>query len=248
MTRQPTAEETARTQAETAKLDAEIEEVKANVAKTAAEITKLNAEARKAVADAATAEELFVINRIMREEAERKLKNELASNEHHQVYLFNSAVSEATVKLCIQRLTEWHRVYPGKPFEIIFTSPGGAIIDGMALFDFIQFLRRNGHHITTSTLGYAASMAGILLQAGDTRAMGREAWLMIHEASFGAQGKIGEIEDTVEWVKKVQERVLGIFASRSKMSKRAIKSKWTRKDWWIDSDEALELGLVDELR
>ena len=55
-------------------------------------------------------------------------------------------------------------------------------------------------------------MAGILLQAGDIRIMGAESWLMIHEISFGASGKIGEIEDTVEWVKKIQERVVKIFA------------------------------------
>jgi ATP-dependent Clp endopeptidase proteolytic subunit ClpP len=132
--------------------------------------------------------------------------------------------------------------------EIIFSSGGGSIVDGMALYDFIQDLRAQGHRITTSTLGIAASMAGILLQAGDVRTMGREAWLMIHEAAFRTEGKIGEIEDTVDWIKKVQERVLLIFAARSQMSAEDIRAKWTRRDWWIDSDEALQLGLVDALR
>ncbi len=91
-------------------------------------------------------------------------------------------------------------------------------------------------------------MAGILLQAGDVRTMGRESWLLIHQAAFSALGSTYEIEDRVEWVKRIQDRILDIFADRSKLTKAQIRRRWHRKDWWIDSDEALKLGLVDELR
>ena len=30
--------------------------------------------------------------------------------------------------------------------------------------------------------------------------------------------------------------------------KNKIKRNWDRKDWWIDADECLKLGLVDEIR
>ena len=50
----------------------------------------------------------------------------------------------------------------------------------------------------------AASMAGILLQAGDTRWVGHQAWVMIHRAAFGAWGKTHEIEDEVEFVKELK--------------------------------------------
>jgi len=132
--------------------------------------------------------------------------------------------------------------------EIVFSSPGGSIVDGMELFDFIQHLRNEGHKITTGTLGYAASMAGILLQAGDVRWMGHQAWVMIHRAAFGAIGKTFEIEDEVRYVKRIEDRILDVFTSRSHLSKLKIKRNWDRKDWWISSDEALELGLVDEVR
>jgi ATP-dependent protease ClpP protease subunit len=80
---------------------------------------------------------------------------------------------------------------------------------------------------------------------------------MIHEASFGASGKTGEIEDRVDWIKRVQDQFLSIFAERcaeadpatatKKLSKRQIKDKWSRTDWWINAEEALEYGLVDEI-
>ena len=132
--------------------------------------------------------------------------------------------------------------------EIIFSSPGGSIIDGFELFDHIQQLRNEGHHITTGTLGYAASMAGILLQAGDTRWVGQQAWLMIHRAAFGAYGKTFEIEDEVKFIKRIEERILDIFTSRSKLTTNKIKRNWDRKDWWISADESIDLGLVDEVR
>ncbi len=191
---------------------------------------------------------MAIIARYAREAVERETAEKLSSNDYNRVLLFNGSVSEGSVKLAINRLTEWHRLSPGAPIEVIFSSGGGSVVDGMALFDFLTDLRNSGHRVTTSTLGVAASMAGILLQAGDWRTMGREAWLMIHEASFHAEGKVGEIDDTVEWVKKVQERVLRIFAERSHMTVDEIREKWNRRNWWIDSDEALRLGLVDALR
>jgi len=131
---------------------------------------------------------------------------------------------------------------------IFFNSPGGEVVSGMNLYDFIGELRQKGHFIITATRGYAASMAGILLQAGDRRVMGKEAYLLIHEVSFSAAGSMGDVEDTVEWVKKVQNRVLDIFADRSKMSRDDIESHWKRKDWWLSSVESLEAGFVDEVK
>jgi ATP-dependent protease ClpP protease subunit len=93
----------------------------------------------------------------------------------------------------------------------------------------------------------AASMAGILLQAGDERVMGKETWVLLHEASFLAAGKIGEVDDTVEWVKKVQKRILAIFAGRSNLSRSQIERRWKRKDWWLSSTDCLKHGFVDKV-
>ncbi len=71
---------------------------------------------------------------------------------------------------------------------------------------------------------------------------------MIHRAAFGAWGKTYEIEDEVKFVKRLEERILDIFTSRSKLTRNKIKRNWDRKDWWISSDEAKDLGLIDEIR
>ena len=98
----------------------------------------------------------------------------------------------------------------------------------------------------------AAWMGGILLQSGDKRVMSKESWLLLHRGSGGAVGSMGEIEDTVEWFKKMDERILNIFFGRSRvgskpMTKPQLKRAFERKDWWLDADESLALGLCDEV-
>jgi len=231
------------------------EEIKADVRLKEAEALKTEMEAKnieslakKSQADAKKAElELKLKQLDWDKMAEKRLKEKAVDDENH-LYRFNGEVGRGSVERCMHKLTEWHRLDPKCDIEIIFSSPGGSIIDGFELFDFIQHLRNDGHHVTTGSLGYAASMAGILLQAGDTRWIGHQAWLMIHRAAFGAWGKTYEIEDEVKFVKRLEERILDIFTSRSNLTRNKIKRNWDRKDWWISADESVDLKLVDEIR
>ena len=223
---------------------------------------KLEAEARKADAEARKAEEeaenarlgsefqavSLAMSRLQLAEMEHTAAAERARDERHHVYWFTGVVSDASVKACISRLTQWDRLDSGCDIKIVFNSPGGSVIDGMALFDFITSLRAR-HHVTTEVRGYAASMAGILLQAGDHRVIGPESYLMIHEISAGAMGKIGEIKDSVKFYERIGERVIDIFVNRSggKCSREKFQKSWERIDWWLTSDEAYALGFADEI-
>lgn len=201
--------------------------------KTLAEITQIEAAASVASLQAAATAQ---------SEAWR-----LADNRFHHVYMFTEPVNGQSVSKCMTQLDVWKRVDPGCPITIVFNSPGGGVIDGMALFDYILQLRASGHKVTTKAMGFAASMAGILLQAGDVRQMGREAYLLIHEISTVTGGTMGQIEDEVTFLKKIQSRIVDIFAERAKISRARIEKGWKRKDWWLDSTEALKLGFVDEI-
>lgn len=237
-------------EAEKARKETELAEQRA-----AGELRKLEAETEHQAAMASFINEqargsraIAAVQEIQADQAAESERERKANDKYNFIYKFNSEVSATSVTACMDQLTKWERLHPGQGIEIIFNSPGGGVIEGMALFDYLKALERKGHKITTVAYGYAASMAGILLQAGTTRAIGRESYILIHEVSFGVMGKIGEVEDEVDFIKKIQDRVLDIFAERSTMSRRAIKSRWTRKDWWLDSVEALESGFVDEVR
>lgn len=208
------------------------------------------AEQRKTLAEADEAEAKATVANLVREREQEKRRKELAANEHHFVYPFSGEVTSSSVQNCVKQLMTWARTDPNCDMEIIFTSPGGSIPDGMFLFDFIQDLRKANHTITTGTYGMAASMAGILLQAGDIRWMSDMSWVLIHRAAFGVVGQTFDVEDRLKWIKRIEKQIIGIFVSRSggKITAQKIKRNWERADWWIDSDEALDLGLVDEVR
>lgn len=207
-----------------------------------AEAALFEAQARERLADARKSE--IALERLKEDRAE-----ELASDRYHQVYRFASSVNETSVAACMAVLGKWSRLKPGCDIEVVFTSPGGSVLHGFALFDFLRSLSRQGHKIITTDLGYSASMAGILLQAGDLRRMGKESYFHIHEISTGAIGKIGEIEDAVDFANKMMTRVVEIFVERSggKITAAKLRKMYERKEAWFSSEEALKYGLVDEV-
>ncbi len=212
-----------------------------------AEREKSLAEARKFDAETRKLEAEYEQEQIAADKARTDRLEVLAGDNYNRVYQFVTEVNSTTVSACITKLTAWARMDPEAPITIVFNSPGGSVVPGLQLFDFVRDLREGGIRVTVKALGIAASMAGILLQAGDVRIMGREAWILIHEASFAAAGTTGQVEDQVEWVKKVQERILDIFAERSKVKRTFIKSHWTRKNWWLSSDDCIKYGFVDKV-
>lgn len=143
-------------------------------------------------------------------------------------------------------LDHWRR-RNSEPIEINICSPGGSVVDGFCFYDAVQRCRRSGIHIITRATGLAASMAVVLLQAGDERIMDENGLLMIHEVSASVRGKTSEMLDTMVGITKYQDRSLGILAERSGMSKTGIARKWKKTDWYLDAAEALKLGFVDRV-
>jgi ATP-dependent Clp endopeptidase proteolytic subunit ClpP len=165
-----------------------------------------------------------------------------------RVYLFSDEVGEDSVRRALETLDRWHRRNPGAPIEIILNSPGGRVTEGLALFDYLRWLSGQGHHITTVALGRAASMGSVLLQAGDTRVVGRNSMIMLHEVSAGAIGTVQRVQDQVEHMNRVQEQLIALLCDRSKLTPAKLRKRWVHHDWWLSATEALELGLVDEIR
>lgn len=171
-----------------------------------------------------------------------------ATADENLSYTFAEVVSEKSVKLCLETLGNWSRRHKDKPMELILNSPGGSVIYGLALFDYIIGLRKRGHYITVVVLGYACSMGSYLLQAADRRVIGRYSMVMIHELSSAAIGSLAQIQDEAKYLKLLQSQLYDILAERSTLKLQQIKSRCARKDWWLTAEEALALGFVDEIQ
>lgn len=178
----------------------------------------------------------------------RNNKNTDAHADYARIYTFYDPVKAVSVTKCMEELGNWSRRDPGQAIKIVLNSPGGAVLDGLAMYDFIMSLRASGHHVEVVALGMAASMGGVLLQAGDKRTMGRNSWLLIHEVGTGAIGTVSEVEEAVEFSKRLQDNIVEILAHRSKLTSKSIKLKWKKSDWWLNAQEALDLELIDEIQ
>ncbi len=203
-------------------------------------LQRAHAELRKAVADAERAE-------IELAEARRRDADAVADAARRLVYTFYAEVDEESVRAAMGTLGTWSRREPGAPITVVLNSPGGRVLDGLALYDFLQHLREVGHYLRIEVLGRAASMGGVLLQAGDDRVIGASAFLLVHEVSGGVEGKSSELTDRVEFYELMEKRLLAILAGRSTLTERQIKAKWNRKDWWLTADEAVTLGFADTI-
>lgn len=111
---------------------------------------------------------------------------------------------------------------------------------------FILKLRADGHHVTV-IVGQAASMGGILLQAGDKRIIGVSSRVLIHEVSLSTTGNVQKMDDDVEAPKANWDKLAHILAFRSHLTVAEVKRKAYRFDWWLTAKEAVADGFADEI-
>jgi ATP-dependent Clp endopeptidase proteolytic subunit ClpP len=214
----------------------------------AALVAKYEAEtaSHKALASKLRAEGTF----LRRRDAMLKQEQEEADSSVYEqrILEFTREVDEDSVNEAITTLSEW-RARGKKPITIRLSSPGGDCVAGLALYDYILSLRAERIRVVTIGIGWAASMAGILLQAGTKRYVTANAHILIHEVAVSGlpHMKIPELEDYAYFLKSLQHRGNLILAERSTLTIEEIEERSKRTDWWLTADEAIELGFADGL-
>ena len=140
---------------------------------------------------------------------------------------------------------------PEDPITLYINSGGGTVGDGLAMIEAINLARRRyGVRIDTVVLGYAYSMGAIVMQAGDTRTIGRFGTLMLHSSQWMISGEDERVfKDYQRLSAHYQEVVAQLFAARtgqrdSSWWRRYI---WSGRDRFLGPDECLQLGLVDRV-
>lgn len=129
--------------------------------------------------------------------------------------------------------------------SLYINSPGGSITSGMAIYDTMNFVKSK---VSTICIGMAASMAAFLLSSGEKgkRFILPNAEVMIHQPLGGAQGQATEIKIAAEHILKVKKRMNTILAANTNQDIETIE-KDTERDNFMDSKEALDYGIVDQI-
>ena len=129
--------------------------------------------------------------------------------------------------------------------NIYINSPGGSITAGLAIYDTMNFIESD---VSTTCIGIAASMAAFLLSSGKKgkRYILPNSEVMIHQPLGGAQGQATEIKIAAERIIKLKNKLNKILSENTNKNLEEI-DRDTERDYFMDSKEALEYGIVDKI-
>ena len=134
---------------------------------------------------------------------------------------------------------------PGKDVSIYINSPGGSVYAGLGIYDTMQYISSD---VSTICTGMAASMAAVLLVAGEKgkRFALRHSRVMIHQPMGGAQGQASDIEITAREIQKLKKELYSIIADHSGQPFDKVERDSDR-DYWMTAQEAKEYGMIDDV-
>jgi len=132
-----------------------------------------------------------------------------------------------------------------RDIQMFINSPGGSVIDGMGIYDTMQYVSPD---IATICTGLAASMGAVLLCAGNKgkRTCLPHSRVMIHQPSGGMQGQFSDMEISFKLIKQLRKELYNIMATHTGKTFEQIEEDSDR-DNWMTAQEAREYGLVDEV-
>ena len=130
-----------------------------------------------------------------------------------------------------------------KNITVRINSPGGDVFDGITIYN---RLKQHKAKITVVVEGLAASIASIIMLAGDEVQIGTGALVMIHLPWTWAAGNRKDLETTIERLLDVEDQLLNIYQKRVKKYTRAEIKTMLEKETWLDADQALDMGLIDK--
>ena len=136
-----------------------------------------------------------------------------------------------------------------QPFEMIISTNGGDAREMFAIYDMMRLIRKD---CDIETLGVGKVMsAGVPLLAAGTkgkRRIGKYCRIMLHNVSAGTIGAIPQMQNEMKEVEKIQKQYIEILAAETNMTEKQIKRLINKNvNVYLSAEEALELGIVDEI-
>ena len=162
-----------------------------------------------------------------------------------RIIFLSGEIDDYTANLVVAQMLFLEMEDPDKEINLYINSPGGSVTAGMAIYDTMQYLRCP---VSTLCIGMAASRGAFLLAAG-AKGMRRtlpNAEIMIHQPLGGAQGQASDIVIHAENILKIKKKMNQILAQRTGQPLEKVEQD-TDRDHFLDAEEALAYGIVDEI-
>jgi len=162
------------------------------------------------------------------------------------VIFLGQPIDDTVSNLIIAQMLFLEAENPEKDISIYVNSPGGSITAGLAIYDTMQYVKPD---IATICIGQAASMAAVLLAAGNKgkRYCLPNSRVLIHQPWMqGLGGQAADIDIHAKDILRQRHRLNEILAHHTGQAVEKI-ARDTDRDYILQAKEAVEYGIVDQV-
>jgi ATP-dependent Clp protease protease subunit len=162
-----------------------------------------------------------------------------------RIVFLGSSLDDDVANITIAQFLFLESEDPDKDIQLYINSPGGVVTAGLAVYDTMRYVRCP---VSTICIGQAASMAAVLLGAGET---GRRYGLphsrvLLHQPLGGARGQATDIEIQAREIRHLKDVIIDILVSSTGQSRDDIIRDIDR-DFYMSVAQAKDYGLIDEV-
>ena len=184
----------------------------------------------------------YVIERTSRGERSYDIFSRLLMD---RIIFLGTGIDDNVANIIVAQLLFLDAEDPERDVYLYVNSPGGGVYAGLAIYDTIQHMRAP---VATFAVGIAASMAAVLVSAGEKGKRGAlpNSRIMIHQPSGGSQGTASDIEIAAKEILYTRTRLNEILAKHTGQSLEQIQDDVDR-DRFMSPEEAVEYGLIDRV-
>jgi ATP-dependent Clp protease protease subunit len=162
------------------------------------------------------------------------------------IIFLGTPVDDTIANLIIAQMLFLAAEDPEKDISLYINSPGGSITAGMAIYDTMQFVKND---ITTICIGQAASMAALLLCAGESnkRYALPNSRILIHQPSMGGlSGQATDIDIHAREILRMREITNQLLAKHTGQRLDKVE-KDVERDFIMNAQQSKEYGIVDDI-
>ena len=165
-----------------------------------------------------------------------------------RIIMLSEDVNPTSANVIIAEMLFLESEDPDKEIHFYINSPGGSIVDGMAIVDTMNYIKCP---VSTICVGMAASMGWVLLTCGEKgkRFATPNSEILIHQPLIGGNGLSGQTTDIkihTDHLVKTREKMNKLLSERTGQSIEKIMED-TERDNYMTAEEALKYGLIDEI-
>src|SRR5882724_3461441 len=162
------------------------------------------------------------------------------------IIFIGTPIDDNIANLVIAQMLFLAQEDPEKDIQLYINSPGGSITAGMAIYDTMQYVKND---VVTLCVGQAASMAALLLAAGEAkkRMALPNSRILIHQPSMGGlSGQATDIDIHAREILRMREITNQLLAKHSGQKLDKVE-KDVERDFIMNAQQAKEYGIIDDI-